>query len=136
MNKLFVFGLVFFVGYVLSADNSVESGSDENAGITIRPRRHSGFGSENGGRFGNDRFGQGNGFAEGHFGSGNSFGRGQFGGSDRGFGGNDKNDRYGRQGFGGNNFGGSRPGRFGSEGFGGHGSRSQFGGSQGFGQRL
>ncbi|KAH7706792.1 hypothetical protein AAVH_25983 [Aphelenchoides avenae] len=78
-----------------------------SAETTIRPRRHSGYGGENGGRFGNGRFGQGNGFAEGGFGGGgNGFGRGQFGGSDRGFGGNDRNDRYGGRGFGGNNFGG------------------------------
>ncbi|KAH7706787.1 hypothetical protein AAVH_25978 [Aphelenchoides avenae] len=145
MNKLLAFGLLCLVACAFAEDNSVESISDENAGTTIRPRRHSGYGNDNGGRFGNDRFGQDNGFAQGRFGSGNSFGRGQFGGSDRGFGVNDKNDRFGARGFGGNNFGGSQPGRFGSGGFGGRGSGSQLGGNQdwipagnnrGFGERL
>ncbi|KAH7706789.1 hypothetical protein AAVH_25980 [Aphelenchoides avenae] len=145
MNHRFAFGFMLVVAYVCADDNSVESiGDGDAAGTTIRPRRHSGYGSENGVRFGNGHVGQGNGFGKGRFGSGNSFGRGQFG-SDRGFGGNDKNDLFGGRGFGGNNFGGARPGSFGSEGFGGRGSGSHFGGNQGlipaggkqgFGQRL
>ncbi|KAH7715226.1 hypothetical protein AAVH_17377 [Aphelenchoides avenae] len=145
MNKLLALGLTCLIANVFAEDNSVESVSAENAGTTIRPRRHSGYGSENGGRFGNGRSGQGNGFAEGRFGSGNSFGRGLFGGSERGFGENDKNDQYGGRGFGGNNFGGARHGNFGNEGVGGRGSGTQFGGNQGwipagsnrgFGERL
>ncbi|KAH7706788.1 hypothetical protein AAVH_25979 [Aphelenchoides avenae] len=144
MNKLLAFGLVCLVVCVLSEGNSVESVSDEDGDTTIRPRRHSGYGSENGGRFGNGQFGEGNGFAEGRFGSGNGFARGQFGGSDRGFDGNDKN-RFGGRGFGVNDFSGSQRGSFGSEGFGGQRPNSQFGNNQGwipaggkhgFGERL